>query len=233
MEPRIILPLALFLALAALFLLVLQRASRLVARTREHERFQRSIADLDVRFGRTIDPVIAGLDEIRRHRIGAEALAEVLSRASDELRTEIDEARALRGPAGLTDVPPSYARELERAERAVGLAEHGRSGLIATRGGPRELEAQTSLKRAALNLRHAREAAGMVASRVAETLPPGTQRTSGAAQQSRPPMAVSVPAVQAPVTATPVAAAPAPTVAPAIPGGGGEGGPDRDPDPSM
>jgi hypothetical protein len=229
MEPRIILPLALFLALAALFLLVLQRASRLVARTREHQQFQRTIADLDVRFGRTIDPVIGGLDEIRRHRIGADALAEVLAKAGDELRSEIDETRALRGPAGLTDVPSSFARELERAERAVGLAEHGRSGLIATRGGPRELEAQTSLKRAALNLRHAREAAGLVARRVAETLPPGTQRARSGTGPSRPPTPLAVSAGQAPIATTPVAPT---TVAPPMPTASGEGV-DGGPDPSM
>jgi hypothetical protein len=230
MEPRIILPLALFLALAALFLLVLQRASRLVARTREHERFQRAIADLDARFGRTIDPVIGGLDDIRRHQIGADALADVLAKAGDELRSEIDQTRALRGPAGLTDVPPSYARELERAERAVGLAEHGRSGLIATRGGPRELEAQTSLKRAALNLRHAREAAATVARRVAETLPPGTQRARGGSRQSRPPTPIAVSAVQAPVATSPVTG---PPVAPIMPGATVDGGPDGGSDPSM
>ena len=99
MEPRIILPLALFLALAALFLLVLQRASQLVARTREHERFQRAVAELDIRFGLTIDPVIGGLDDIRRHGIGADALAEVLAKAGDELRSEIADARALRDPS--------------------------------------------------------------------------------------------------------------------------------------
>jgi hypothetical protein len=228
MEPRIILPLALFLALAALFLLVLQRASRLVARTREHERFQRAIADLDMRFGRTIDPVIAGLDEIRRHRMGADALADILARAGDELRTEIDETRALRGPAGLTDVPPSYARELERAERAVGLAEHGRSGLMATRGGPRELEAQTSLKRAALNLRHAREAAGLVARRVAETLPPGAQRARSGSSQPRPQTPVTVSAGQGPTASSTVA----PPVAPPIPAATGDGV-DGGSDPSM
>ena len=112
-------------------------------------------------------------------------------------------------------MPPSYARELERAERAVGLAEHGRSGLIATRGGPRELEAQTSLKRAALNLRHAREAAGLVARRVAETLPPGTQRARGGPRPSRPPTPIPVSAVPAAMPTTPVGG---PPVAPMVTG---------------
>lgn len=221
MEPRIVLPLALFLALAALFLLVLQRASRLVARTREHERFQRSIADLDRQFAQTLDPVIVKLDEIRRHQIGPDELADLLGRATDDLRSQVDATRALKGPTGLIDVPSAYARELERAERAVGLAEHGRNGLIATRGGPRELEAQTSLKRAALNLRNAREAAATIARRVAGTLPPGTQRARSGSRTPR-----------TRTTAGRTPAPPTPTV-PAVPAGAVEGRHDGGSDPSM
>jgi hypothetical protein len=185
MEPRVILPLGLFLALLALFLVVLQRASRLVATTREHERFQRAILDLDRRFGQTLDPLISRLDEIRRHAIGPEELGDALGAATEDLRRAVDETRALRGPLGLTDVPSAFVRELERAERAVGLAEHGRSGLVANRGGPRELEAQTSLKRAALNLRNAREAASTIAHRVELALPPGAQRARDRSRRRR------------------------------------------------
>ena len=49
--------------------------------------------------------------------------------------------------------------ELDRAARATDLVEHGLDALLAHRG-HRELEAQTSLKRAALNLRNARGAVG-------------------------------------------------------------------------
>jgi hypothetical protein len=48
--------------------------------------------------------------------------------------------------------------ELERAQRALGMVEHGASILVMARRGPRELEAQTSIKRGYLNLIHAREA---------------------------------------------------------------------------
>lgn len=171
-----VLPLALFLVLAALFLLILRRASLLVASTREHDRFTKAIGDLDRRLAATLDPVVAKIDLIRRHQVGPDELAEALSRALDELRRQSEDARALRAPAGLADVPSAFAREVERAERAVGLAEHGRSGLVANRGGPRELESQTSLKRAALNLRNARQAAATIALRVKNTLPPGVAR---------------------------------------------------------
>jgi hypothetical protein len=176
MEPRVILPLLLFLVLAALFLLILRRASLLVAATRDHDRFTKAISDLDRRLAATLDPVVNKLDLIRRHEVGPEELAEVLSGATDDLRRQAEEARALRPPPELADVPSAFAREVERAERAVGLAEHGRSGLVANRGGPRELESQTSLKRAALNLRHAREAANTITHRVQTTLPPGMAR---------------------------------------------------------
>ena len=176
MEPRVFLPLALFLVLLALFVLVLRRTQRLLATTREHDRFQKAVADLDARVERTIDPVIDALDEIRRHQLGAAQLADLLTNAASDLRRQVEEARALRAPLGLGDVPSAYARQLERAERAVGLAEHGRAGLVANRGGPRELEAQTAIKRATMNLRHARDASGTLARRVERALPPGVER---------------------------------------------------------
>ena len=47
---------------------------------------------------------------------------------------------------------------LERAGRALSTVEHGTNILASVRGGARELEAQTSIKRGYLNLIHAREA---------------------------------------------------------------------------
>jgi hypothetical protein len=223
MEPRVFLPLALFLVLLALFVLVLRRASLLLATTREHDRFQRAVRDLDARVASTLDPIIDHLDELRRHRSDPAKLAEQLSSAASTLRRQAEEARALRPPSGLGDVPSAYARELERAERAIGLAEHGRSGLVANRGGPRELEAQTALKRAALNLRHAREAAETLARRVERAVPPGVararerQRAAAAAQASHAAAAQGAQATGTPgVPARIVAPPPAPPAPPAL-----------------
>src|SRR5205085_5450458 len=105
-------------------------------------------------------------------------------------------------------------------------------GLVASRGGPRELEAQTSLKRAALNLRNAREAADTIARRVAETLPPGTKRSNARQRPPRPVVAAAL---------TPSLAGPAePPRPPSNVGEGGSGSlgppdtiPDGGPDRSM
>jgi hypothetical protein len=62
---------------------------------------------------------------------------------------------------------------LERAGRALATVEHGTSIMASARGGARELEAQTSIKRGYLNLIHAREAISRQATRVdALTKPP-------------------------------------------------------------
>ena len=69
-----------------------------------------------------------------------------------------DEARGMRGPSSAMAIRSELVADLERAERALGMVEHGASILAAARRGSRELEAQTSIKRGYLNLLHAREA---------------------------------------------------------------------------
>ncbi len=136
---------------------ILRRMGRLIARTRELEGFQRSARQLDRAFGATADPMVARLDELRRHAGDPQGLVGLLGPASETLRTAANEARALRPPARLRGEAQGLARELDRAIRATEMVEHGLDALLAVRGG-RELEAQTSLKRGALNLRHARSA---------------------------------------------------------------------------
>jgi hypothetical protein len=73
------------------------------------------------------------------------------------------------------------ARELDRAIRATELVEHGLDSLLAARGN-RELEAQTSLKRGALNMRHAREAFGRAVAEIA-SVGPADLAASGASRR--------------------------------------------------
>ena len=49
-------------------------------------------------------------------------------------------------------------RLVERARRALEMVEHGTAIMVTVRRGPRELEAQTAIKRGYLNVLHAREA---------------------------------------------------------------------------
>jgi hypothetical protein len=162
--------LALLLILGALFVLTLRRMSVLVARTRGLERFQRETAALDGRFAAVSDPLVRALDEARRHAGDPEALREGLPAAQAELAGLVAEVRTLRVPLGMDAIAAVLREELDRAVRAAALVEHG-LGSMSTATIGRDLEAQTSLKRGALNLRHAREAFAR-AVREAEALRP-------------------------------------------------------------
>jgi hypothetical protein len=156
--------------LLMVFLVTTRRMSVLIARTRDLERVQRSVESIDLRLAAVIDPLVARLDEIRRRGGDPQALARDLGPAQAMLGDLADEARALRLPEVLADQASVMIHETERAARAAELVEHGLGAMLAARG-HRELEAQTSLKRGALNLRHAREAFGRAAAVVAALRP--------------------------------------------------------------
>lgn len=167
-------------ALAVMFLIVLRRMSVLIARTRNLERFQGATRALDARLATTIEPLVGRLDEIRRRSGDPQDLAVRLEPAQDTLRGLADEARGLKPPATLEPLHAALIEELDRASRAADLVEHGLDALMAGRSG-RELEGQTSLKRGALNLRHAREASAGVVARIGTVRPVDLLERSGRA----------------------------------------------------
>jgi hypothetical protein len=162
--------LALLVVLGALFVATFRRMSVLVARTRDLERFQKETAALDGRFAAVAEPLVRALDEARRHAGDPDALRAGLPAAQAELAGLVTDARTLSVPTGLDPIAAVLREELDRAVRAAALVEHG-LGSMSTASIGRDLEAQTSLKRGALNLRHAREAFAR-AVRKAEALRP-------------------------------------------------------------
>jgi hypothetical protein len=156
--------------LGVLFIVVLRRMSVLVGRTRDLERFQQGSRAVDGRLASTIEPLVSRLDEIRRRAGDPQALAEQLEPAQATLRLLADDARRLRPPAPLRSLAAAVVEEVERAGRAADMVEHGLDALVAGRSG-RELEAQTSLKRGALNLRHAREASARLVAEIERVRP--------------------------------------------------------------
>jgi hypothetical protein len=162
--------LLLLLALSLVAAIVVRRMSRLIARTRELEDFQGTARRLDARFSSTVGPLVTELDGLRRHAADPEVLSKLLPGASDTLRAASAEARSLRGPRQLRADVEVMVRELERAVRAAEMVDHGLQSLMTVRG-ERELEAQTSLKRGALNLRHAQGAFHEVVARIASLTP--------------------------------------------------------------
>lgn len=157
-ELTVLLPIMAFLALAIGVAIVLRRAGRIVARTREIEGFRSSVRDLTTRIDQSLEGAAGRIDAVRRGQLGADTIGPTIEAATDAVARYGDEARALKGPAVAADVRDALVEDLERAERALGMVEHGAAILAQVRRRGRELEAQTSIKRGYLNLIHAREA---------------------------------------------------------------------------
>ena len=158
LQPLLVLPLLAFLVLGALFLIVLRRAGRFLATTRDVERFRRQVGDLGGRIETSLAEVCARIDALRRGQLDAEALADDLTASVDAVERYAAEAKLLHPPADGVAVRDGIVAELERAGRALEMVEHGRSIQASARSGGREVEAQTSIKRGYLNVLHAREA---------------------------------------------------------------------------
>ncbi len=175
MKAELILWVGLLVVLFLLFLLTLRRLSVLIARTRDLEQVQRSVDSIDRRFAAAIEPLVGRLDEIRRRSGDPLVLSRELEPARGMLQELAAETRKLRVPAVLAGQAAILVQELDRAVRATELVGHGMDALLAARG-HRELEAQTALKRGALNLRHARDAFGRAAVEVAAVRPADVAR---------------------------------------------------------
>jgi hypothetical protein len=154
----LVLPLIGFLVLAALFGLVLRRAGRVIADTREWDSFRRGVLDVALTSDEALGGIATVIDGVRRQRLTPEALDDGIDPTLEILAAKMDAARSLQPPPNLAHVRAGLIDELERAARALEMVEHGRTILASVRRGPRELEAQTSIKRGHLNLLHAREA---------------------------------------------------------------------------
>jgi hypothetical protein len=164
-ELAILLPLAAFLILAMGFVIVLRRASRIVARTREVENFRSSVRELAARIDQSLEGAAGRIDAVRRQQLGAATISATIEAATDAVSRYTEEARALHGPPAAESIRDDLVAELERADRALAMVDHGATILAQTIRRGRELEAQTSIKRGYLNLVHAREAIHACAAR--------------------------------------------------------------------
>jgi hypothetical protein len=153
-----LLPIAAFIALAAGLVVVFRGTGRIVARTRELDHFKTAVQDLAARVDASLGGAARQIDAVRRRTLGPETIGDTIVAATDAVERYADEARSLHGPVAARRIREDLVAELERAERALGMVEHGATIMAAARRGSRELEAQTSIKRGYLNLLHAREA---------------------------------------------------------------------------
>jgi len=154
----VLLPVMAFIALAAGLIVVFRGTSRIAARTRELQRFRGAVKDIANRVDASLEAAATRIDAVRHHEAGPETIGQTVQDVAEALERYGDEARALRGPRRAQAIRDEFVAEIERANRALGMVEHGANMLTASRRGSRELEGQTSIKRGYLNLIHAREA---------------------------------------------------------------------------
>ena len=158
MEWAVILPLVAFVAILALLASLIQRAGRIVARSRALDGFRNSVRDLTARIEVSLEGATRRIDGVRRGEAAPGSIGDTLTAATDAVERYLEEARRLEAPDDAGAIREDLIGQLERAGRALGMVEHGTTILAAVRRGSRELEAQTSIKRGYLNLLHAREA---------------------------------------------------------------------------
>jgi hypothetical protein len=176
----IVLPIVAFLILAVLFMLFLRRAGRLVAVTRDVERFRRQVADLSGRIELSLGEISGRIDAVRRGQLAASAVSGDLTASMEAVDRYAEEGRALRPPRTGDAIRDGIVGELERAKRALEMVEHGVGIQVSARAGSRELESQTAIKRGYLNVLHAREAIARHAAGAAELVPIDPSRRSPA-----------------------------------------------------
>jgi hypothetical protein len=157
-QPLLVLPLLAFLILLALFVLVLRRAGRFIAATRDVERFRRQVDDLAGRAETSLSEICTRIDALRRGQLGADQVADDVTASIDAVGRYADEVRGFHPPFDGLTIRDEIVAELERSARALEMVEHGRVIQASARSGGREVEAQTAIKRGYLNVLHAREA---------------------------------------------------------------------------
>ncbi len=154
----VVLSLGLFVLLLMAFLVVLRRASRVVAGTREEDAFRRGGAAVADHVSLAITDAALAIDQVRRRHESPASLEQVLPATLAALEVRRAEAEALAAPAPLVELRKRVVDEIERAGRAIEMVQHGCALMGVTAGRPREQEGETSIKRGYLNLLHAREA---------------------------------------------------------------------------
>jgi len=168
---ELIIPLAIFIALVVLFVVLLRRVGLLVGETRELAVFRRAVMDLAGRIDGTLESITAKVDTVRRRQVEGATISADLDSALEALLAFGVEARALEGPPVTVPSRAAFLSEIDRAERALQMIEHG-CAILGTMGGTSRIgEAETAIKRGYLNVVHAREALARHATEIAAVRP--------------------------------------------------------------
>lgn len=161
----VLVPLVIFFALAVPIAILLWRVFVVGGELRRSAQRARTAVDLARRVDLTLGELLVIVDDLRRRKLAPEAGEASLEASDDALRLYIGEASSLEKNAH-GPVDGNLRSELEWAQRAIDLIEHGRRLMLDAR--PEHLEeGETSIKRGYLNLLHARDAIRATADQIA------------------------------------------------------------------
>jgi hypothetical protein len=168
----LLLPLLIFAALVVVLVVVLRRFGAILAESRDAAAFRGTVEDLATRIDATLADIITRIDALRRQQIEADEIVEPLDRTLEALLAYSEEARSLDGPPVIAASKAAFAAEIDRADRALQMVEHGASILSSVSSSQRFGEAQTAIKRGYLNVLHARDAIARHAQEIADARSP-------------------------------------------------------------
>lgn len=167
MSSSVIMPLIVFFGLALPILFLLWRVFVVGGELRRDAAYGRAALDIARRVDVSLAELGELIDELRRRKANPEASVASLRAAAEALRDYAREAGQVDNHILRAAGTPTFASEIERAQRAVDLIEHGRTLML----DPREdghAEGETAVKRGYLNLLHAREAVKTRAGEIAD-----------------------------------------------------------------
>jgi hypothetical protein len=169
MPSSVLMPLIVFFALAVPICLLLWRVFWVGGELRRDAARGRAAVDLAHRADVSLAELAELVDDLRRHKAKPEDVADGISAAADSLVVYARDAEEVDKHVAGEDGAPALAPEVERAQRAVALIEHGRE-LMVDPHGEGYGEGESSVKRGYLNLLHARDAINATAREIAEAL---------------------------------------------------------------
>ncbi len=153
----VLVPLIVFFVMGVVVALLIWRVMVVGGELRRSAQQDRAAADIARRAVTSLSELCAVVDDMRRRKSGPESGAPSLRASTDALHRYAEEAEAIARRNPDHEAGRSLVAEIERAQRAVALVEHGRQMMLDT-GVEHVGEGETSIKRGYLNLVHAREA---------------------------------------------------------------------------
>jgi len=150
-------PLVVSFAMGVVAVYVVWRVLIVGGELRRSAQQDKAPADLAHRADASLTELCAIVDDLRRRKSAPESGAPSLHASADALRRYAEEAEAIARRNPGHEAGATLVAEIERAQRAVDLIEHGRQ-LMLDRAVERIGEGETAVKRGYLNLVHAREA---------------------------------------------------------------------------